>query len=242
MQSSFFFTVVQGQGLKTYDATFPVFLKFVLSQGWKAGGQTSLKISLFTRPGVWKPRALDFDIKPDYHHCRWWIAESKVLPICFSHHSGGKKRVAPASGFRTGAPDPYYKICLKTRLICSHYTNMCICIFCVYVCTVYIYMHTYRYRYIYEYISIMQHLQWSHAVSCSHPQGLKTYDATFPVFFKFVVSQGWKPGGPTFSKISLLTRPGVWKPRDWDFDKKSHYHHCTGWIPEPKVLPKPLRW
>ena len=140
MQSSFFFTVVQGQGLKTYDATFPVFLKFVLSQGWKAGGQTSLKISLFTRPGVWKPRALDFDIKPDYHHCRWWIAESKVLPICFSHHSGGKKRAAPASGFKTGAPDPYYKICLKTRLICSHYTNMCICIFCVYVCTVYIYI------------------------------------------------------------------------------------------------------
>ena len=36
----------------------------------------------------------------------------------------------------------------------------------------------------------MQHPQWSHAVSCSHPQGLKTYDATFPVFFKFVLSQG----------------------------------------------------
>ena len=144
MQSSFFFTVVQGQGLKTYDATFPVFLKFVLSQGWKAGGQTSLKISLFTRPGVWKPRALDFDIKPDYHHCRWWIAESKVLPICFSHHSGGKKRVAPASGFKTGAPDPYYKICLKNpfdlfplhKHVYMHI--LCICMHCIYI---YIHIH-----------------------------------------------------------------------------------------------------
>ena len=99
-------------------------------------------------------------------------------------------------------------------------TQTCVYAYSVYMYALYIYIYTYRYRYIYEYIPIMQHLQWSHAVSCSHPQGLKTYDATFPVFFKFVMSQGWKPGGPTFSKISLLTRPGVWKPRDWDFDKK----------------------
>ena len=141
MQSSFFFTVVQGQGLKTYDATFPVFLKFVLSQGWKAGGQTSLKISLFTRPGVWKPRALDFDIKPDYHHCRWWIAESKVLPICFSHHSGGKKRVAPASGFKTGAPDPYHKICLKKPVWFVPITQTCVYAYSVYMYALYICIH-----------------------------------------------------------------------------------------------------
>ena len=91
MQLSFFLTFVQGQGLKTYDVTFPVFFKFVLSQGWKAGGPTSSKISLFTRSSVWKPRALDFDIKPDYHHCKRWVAESKVLRICFSNHSVAKK-------------------------------------------------------------------------------------------------------------------------------------------------------
>ena len=137
--------------------------------------------------------------------------------------------------FKTGAPDPYYKICLKNPF------DLFPCIFCVYVCTVY--MHTYWYRYIYEYISIMQHLTVATCSIMQSSTGAKNLWCNIPSgFFKFVVSQGWKPGGPTFSKISLLTRPGVWKPRDWDFDKKSHYHHCTGWIPEPKVLPKPLRW
>ena len=201
MQSSFFFTVVQGQGLKTYDATFPVFLKFVLSQGWKAGGQTSLKISLFTRPGVWKPRALDFDIKPDYHHCRWWIAESKVLPICFSHHSGGKKRVAPASGFRTGAPDPYYKICLKNpfdlfplhKHVYMHI--LCICMHCIYI-----YVHTYRYRY---HLWIHIYNATSTVVTCSIMQsstGAKNLWCNIPSVFQVCCVTGLKTWWPNIFK------------------------------------------
>ena len=71
-----FLIIVQGQGLKTYDVTFPAFFKFILSWGWKARGPTFSKILLFSWSGVWKPRALDVDIKPDYPRCRGWIPGS----------------------------------------------------------------------------------------------------------------------------------------------------------------------